>query len=69
MALKCAFCSRLCSRETMISQISEEEKTTIENGFPQIKTVIWIERQERAGFSGSTIDDLDRPPYRLHSGG
>ena len=61
----------MCSRETMICQISEEEKTTIEDdtGFPQIKTVIWKERQERAGFSGSTIDDLDRPPYRLHSGG
>ena len=54
----------------MICQISEEEKTTIEyhTRISQIKTVIWRERQERAGISGSTLDDFNRPPYRLHTG-
>ena len=54
LALKCSFCSSLCSHETMICLISEE-KTTIEYH----TRVIWIERQERAGISGCLLYTSD----------
>ena len=71
LALNCAFCSSLFSHETMICQISKEEENNNRiscKSCPNQNSHLDIERQERAGMSGSTIDDWTRPPYRLHSG-